>query len=186
MDDEVVDLSSMEVDPEAISSIHELPARGLAAMERAARIFHIVNALPRTGEELTNSFGPRRTLHVDSSNWEPEHIQHQIEVLNRTPGEGPTRVIFSNLGALRESHCWPIQELMRNRGINSLWFVDDGSDIPLNIDHKVLMEAEMIDSATLLDAVAFGWGSKDAYSGEYGSDKDVIPSDAPLFNKSAT
>jgi hypothetical protein len=167
MDEELVDLSDMEVDPEAITSVHALPALGLDAMERMARIFHVVNARPGSGEELTNSLGVKNTLLVDGSNFTPEHLHSQIQVLKDTADGKPVRVVFRNLGALREAHCWPIQEIMKHRGVNSLWFVDDGTgDIPLNIDHKVLMEAEMVDSATLLDAVAFGWGAKNPYNGE--------------------
>jgi hypothetical protein len=167
MENEIVDLSDMEVDPEAITSIHALPAKGLEAMERMARIFHVVNARPSTGEELTNSLGVRNTLLVDGRNWDAGRLRDQIQILKDTANGKPVRVVFKNLGTLLESHCWPIQEIMKHRGVNSLWFVDDGTgDIPLNIDHKVLMEAEMVDSATLLDAVAFGWGAKNPYNGE--------------------
>ena len=59
------ELSSFDEGPDDITEIHSLPARGLAAMEQIARLFHVVNARPGTGAELTQSFGPRRTLLVD-------------------------------------------------------------------------------------------------------------------------
>jgi hypothetical protein len=183
MDEEVVDLSDMSVDPDEITFAHAFPARGLGAMEEAGRFFHVINARPGAGQELTDSLGARGTLLVSGGNWLPENLRDQIDVLNRTVG--PCRVVFQNLGALREAHCWPIEEIMKHRGVQSFWFVDDGSgDIPLNVDHKVLMQAQMVDAATLLDAVAFGWGEKSEYTGKspeaYGYDDAFIPSDLPL------
>jgi hypothetical protein len=165
MDEELLDLSDMTVDPDEITHAHALAARGLGAMEEGGRFFHVVNARPGTGQELTDSLGARGTLLVNGANWLPDNLRDQIEVLNRTVG--PCRVVFRNLGTLLESHCWPIEEIMKHRGVQSFWFVDDGAgDIPLNIDHKVLMQAQMVDAATLLDAVAFGWGAKSVYTGE--------------------
>jgi len=171
MDEELVDLSDMTVDPDEITFIHELPARGLSAMEESGRFFHVVDARPDAAQELTDSLGAKGTLLVNGGNWLPENLNDQIDVLNRTVG--PCRVVFRNLGSLLESHCWPIEEIMKHQGVQSFWFVDDGSgDIPLNIDHKVLMQAQMVDAATLLDAVAFGWGAKNPYTG-----KPVTPED---------
>jgi len=170
-DEELVDLADMSVDPDVITSAHSLAARGIDGMEKVGRFFHVINARPGAGQELTDSLGVDRTLLVSGRNWVPESLRHQIEVLNRN--FGPVRIVFQDLGSLLESHCWPIEEIMKHQGVQSFWFVDDGSgDVPLNIDHKVLMQAHMVNAATLLDAVAFGWGAKNPYDG-----KPVTPED---------
>jgi hypothetical protein len=51
--------------------------------------------------------------------------------------------------------------------IKSIFFVDEGTDVDEAVRQKLLMRCDnMVDAATLLDAVAFGWGAKNPYNGQ--------------------
>src|ERR1700746_2714652 len=170
------------------SSINTLPAEGLEELERDRFGFHVVNADPNTGLDLASTFGQEKTVLVNGDFFFPEHLIHQIDVLSEQ-GQTPVRVVIRNLGGIKHEMVSELEKLFKKElgyPIKSLWLVDDDSDVDEAVRHKLLMNCEeMVDAATLLDAVAFGWGSQNVYTGEpvggevpmYGHDKDTIPSD---------
>lgn len=159
--EEQVDLNNMEVDPDAILSLHELPAHGLAAMEKSGQLFHVVNAGAQTGDDLAHSFGHDKTLHVDASNWNLENLEDQIEILNRA-NQKPCRIVFSNLGEFRHQDAAVLEDFIKRYTadkVSSMFFVHDesGHTIPDTVMRKVLMQAQLCDANVLLEAITHGW-----------------------------
>jgi hypothetical protein len=147
----------------SITPIHSGPARGLDYLESKGRVFHVVNASSCSAEDLADSFDG---LLVNGGNWHPDHVVDQANVLAN--GGNEIRVVFRNLHLIDDDLCYELERLVKNEEkhpIKSLWFVDDGGEIPDNIRHKVLMRGKLVDSPTLLDSIAFGWGSKNPYTG---------------------
>jgi hypothetical protein len=179
---------------EPLSELYTLPAQGLEALERDRFGFHVVDADSHTGLDLTAGFGAEKTVLVNGNFFDPEHLIHHIDVLSEG-GKTPVRVVIRNLGGIKHEHVPELEKLFNKElgyPVKSLWLIDEGEDIDPAVSHKLLLNCEeMVDAATLLDAVAFGWGSQNAYNGEpvggkvpiSGHDKEVIPSDVPLFNK---
>jgi hypothetical protein len=174
-----------------------LPALGLDELEKDRYGFHVVGGY-NAGENLAEAFGEEETLLIDAERFNPDFFTHQVDVLSKG-GKVPVRVILQNLGEVRPEGVYELEKLFERKNgypVKSIWLVDDGTEVERSLRHKVLMRCDrIVDADTLLDAVAFGWGSPNAYNGKpaeepgpddlYGSDDDVIPSDVPLFGKKA-
>jgi hypothetical protein len=126
-----------------------------------------VNADASSGPDLGEALG-EATLLVNGDFFRPEHVVHQLDVLSKG-GREPVRVVFRNIGNLKHDAVAELEKLMnRDLGypIKSVYFVDEGSDVDEAVRQKVLMQCDMVDAATLLDAAAFGWGAKNPYNGQ--------------------
>ncbi len=166
------------IDPDEILSLHRLPARGLEHMESTGRLFHVVNAGISSGDQLAEAFGNETTLLVDGGNYDQDNLNSQIKILNQ--GGKSCRVVFSNLGEMHWKYAAEIEDLIERYQpdtVKSFWFVHDKDEqIPTPIMRKVLLQCRLADAATLLDAVAFGWGAKNPYDGKPVMPDDVIAS----------
>ena len=150
-----------------LEDIYTLPANGLEELERDRFGFHVVNADASSGPDLGEALG-EATLLVNGESFRPEHVVHQLDVLSKG-GREPVRVVFRNIGNLKHDAVAELEKLMnRDLGypIKSVYFVDEGSDVDPAVRRKVLMQCDMVDAATLLDAAAFGWGAKNPYNGQ--------------------
>jgi hypothetical protein len=154
---------------EPLTSVYTLPAQGLEALERDRYGFHVVNADTSSGDDLGEAFGVANTLIVDGHSFVPDHFVHQLDVLSKG-GKEPVRVVFRELDRLKHGDVFELEKFFnRDLGypIKSIYFVDDGSEVDTALRHKILMQCdEIVDSATLLDSVAFGWGAKNPYDGK--------------------
>jgi hypothetical protein len=150
-----------------LEDIYTLPAQGLEELERDRFGFHVVRADPGSGLDLGEALG-EATLLVNGDFFRPEHLIHQLDVLSKG-GREPVRVVFRNIGGIKHDAVAELEKLFnRELGypIKSIYFVDEGGDIDEAVRQKLLMKCDsMVDSATLLDAVAFGFGAKNPYNG---------------------
>lgn len=143
-----------------IGTMHSSPAQGLKYLESTSYAFYVVEAHSGASDELAEHLD---ALHFDCATWNPTHLLDQIHVMSEG-GTKPCRVVFDNLSEAGHEQCFELEKLVKrsmNHPIKSLWFVDDGQPVESNIQQKVLMKCELVDCATLLDAVAFGWGEED-------------------------
>jgi hypothetical protein len=168
--EDMVDHSRMRdwfSDQPPLEDIYTLPAQGLDNMERDRFGFHVVNADANSGFDLTEALG-KSTLIVDGAAFHPDHVIHKLDVLSQG-GREPVRVVFRNLGGMRHGAVHEIEKFFdRKKGfpIKAMYFIDEGDDIDEAVRGKLLMRCDdLVDSATLLDAAAFGWGARNPYSG---------------------
>jgi hypothetical protein len=140
-----------------------LATMGLCNLEKAGHAFYVTDAYPGSADELGECMGKDNSLVVNFANWDPGRLKHQIDILSEH-GTKPVRVIFRNFGKATDGHCTHLQDIIgRKEGypIKSVWFVkEDEHDVPQSINHKVLLNCMQLDSTTLLDAIAYGWGGK--------------------------
>ena len=145
-----------------------MPAQGLEELERDRFGFHVVQADPGAGLDLGEALG-EATLLVNGDFFLPEHVIHQLDVLSKG-GREPVRIVFRNIGGIKHDAVAELEKFFnRELGypIKSIYFVDEGRDIDEAVRQKLLMKCDsMVDSATLLDAVAFGFGAKNPYNGQ--------------------
>lgn len=171
---ESVDLESEEINPKVITHAHKLAAMGLDHLEQGGRYFYAVNATPTSGEQLADVLGEGALL-VDGSNFWPDVLDHEIEIVGRD--NPPCRVIFYNMGQMHDKHAYNIEELLRNEAVKSFWFMQDPEgSVRRNIREKILLRCIRVDAPTLLDAIAFGWkafGTKNISNGNPTPPPDV-------------
>jgi hypothetical protein len=147
--------------------MHLRAAAGLESLEKEPfQAYYVVDAEDTHGEDLAKLLDHEHTVLTNLEHFVPHHFQNQVNILAR---RGPVRVVFRNLHRAHPHQVHAIEKIFdreENYPIKSAWFVDDGKHVDSGFRHRVLMRCEMIDSSTLLDALAFGFGAKNPYTGD--------------------
>lgn len=178
----------------AKARMYTLPAHGLRAVEGRGPFIHVVNAGGGDDLELTENLGEKETVRVDGANFNPDYFVNHLNILSRG-GKIPVRVVLHNLGMIKQNHVSELEKIMNrenNYPIKTIFFVDSGDEVNPAFRHKILMSCgAMVDSATLLDAIAYGWGTKNLYDGMGPAKEEIapfpaefIPSSEPLSDTS--
>jgi hypothetical protein len=161
------DINDFEEDDDSLVGVIprscSLASMGLCNLEKGYHAFIIPNAFPGAADELSSMFGMSNSILVNLQNWHPTRLKHQIDIVSKH-GTKPCRLVFRNFDASTEDRCADLEEILeRKEGsgypVTSVWFVVEGKqEIPMNVNHKVLLNCQELDCNTLLDAIAYGWG----------------------------
>ena len=183
-------------DGSGLSDIYAIPAQGVDDMEQGRYGIHVVNAALGDDFELAKGFGEKDTVRINGAHFNPEYFDNYVNILSGR-GTKPVRVVVHNLGMIHHDFVHDFERIMEPKNgypevIKNIYFMDTGDQVdPAFFDKVLTCCDDVVDSHTLLDAVAYGWGSKNAYSGQpldqgeelpgaTAGPPDFIPSNVPL------